>query len=52
MGEKTKIEWCDSTWNPIYGCSYVSEGCRNCYAERDTARRSTGASGRSFRDEV
>ena len=32
MSEKTKIEWTDSTWNPIYGCSPISEGCRNCYA--------------------
>ena len=31
---KTKIEWTDSTWNPIRGCSRVSEGCRNCYAEK------------------
>ena len=31
---KTKIEWTDATWNPITGCSHVSEGCRNCYAER------------------
>ena len=29
----TKIEWTDATWNPIRGCSRVSEGCRNCYAE-------------------
>jgi hypothetical protein len=29
----TGIEWTDSTWNPIRGCSRVSEGCRNCYAE-------------------
>lgn len=28
----SKIEWCDQTWNPIVGCSKVSEGCRNCYA--------------------
>jgi protein gp37 len=33
MGAKTGIEWTDSTWNPIRGCSRVSEGCRNCYAE-------------------
>tara|TARA_Y100000310_G_C20642762_1_gene794886 strand:+ start:219 stop:1424 length:1206 start_codon:yes stop_codon:yes gene_type:complete len=33
MGDKTKIEWTDATWNPIRGCSRVSEGCRNCYAE-------------------
>ena len=35
---KTKIEWCDETINPIIGCSKISEGCRNCYAER-MARR-------------
>ncbi len=34
MSDKTGIEWTDSTWNPIRGCSRVSEGCRNCYAER------------------
>jgi protein gp37 len=33
MGKITGIEWTDSTWNPIRGCSRVSEGCRNCYAE-------------------
>lgn len=33
MSEKTGIEWTDATWNPIRGCSRVSEGCRNCYAE-------------------
>lgn len=34
----SKIEWTDKTWNPIVGCSKVSPGCRNCYAER-MARR-------------
>jgi protein gp37 len=38
MGDKTSIEWTDATWNPIRGCSRVSEGCRNCYAERVAAR--------------
>lgn len=32
MADGTKIEWCDSTWNPITGCSVVSPGCTNCYA--------------------
>ena len=30
----TKIEWAEETWNPIIGCSKVSPGCQNCYAER------------------
>ncbi len=34
----TKIEWTDESWNPTRGCSRVSEGCRNCYAERLAAR--------------
>lgn len=34
----TGIEWTEETWNPIRGCSKVSEGCRNCYAERMAAR--------------
>ena len=34
----TSIEWTDRTWNPTRGCSRVSEGCRNCYAERQAAR--------------
>lgn len=38
MSGKTGIEWTDSTWNPIRGCSRVSEGCRNCYAEGVAAR--------------
>jgi len=28
----TKIEWTDETWNPVMGCSPVSDGCKNCYA--------------------
>lgn len=38
MSDNTKIEWCDATWNPIRGCSRVSAGCMNCYAERTAAR--------------
>jgi len=30
----TKIEWCDETINPIVGCSKISDGCQNCYAEK------------------
>lgn len=32
MSDKTHIEWTDATWNPVTGCTHVSEGCRNCYA--------------------
>jgi protein gp37 len=28
----TKIEWCDASWNPVIGCSRISEECRRCYA--------------------
>lgn len=38
MSQKTSIEWTESTWNPVRGCSRVSEGCRNCYAEEIAAR--------------
>jgi protein gp37 len=38
VSDRTGIEWTDATWNPTRGCSRVSEGCRNCYAERATAR--------------
>lgn len=34
MGEKTKIEWCDHTFNPWLGCTKVSPGCKFCYAEQ------------------
>jgi len=38
MGDKSKIEWTDATWNPVRGCSVVSAGCRNCYAMSVAAR--------------
>ncbi len=34
----TKIEWTQCTWNPVTGCSKVSPGCLNCYAERMAKR--------------
>ena len=33
MGDRTGIEWTDATWNPMTGCTKVSAGCDNCYAE-------------------
>jgi protein gp37 len=34
----TKIEWTESTWNPVTGCTKISAGCKNCYAERMAKR--------------
>lgn len=33
MSQNSKIEWTQKTWNPVTGCSKVSQGCKNCYAE-------------------
>lgn len=38
----TKIPWCDETWNPITGCTPISEGCKNCYAKRMFSRNLWG----------
>lgn len=38
MAEKSKIEWTESTWNPVTGCTQISEGCQNCYAKRMAKR--------------
>lgn len=34
----TEIEWTDATWNPTTGCTKISPGCQNCYAERIAER--------------
>jgi protein gp37 len=34
----TTIEWAEESWNPVIGCAKVSPGCKNCYAERMSAR--------------
>ena len=39
---KTTISWTEMTWNPVRGCSRVSPGCQNCYAERMAARELQG----------
>lgn len=38
MGDKSLIEWTDATWNPVTGCTKISPGCKNCYAERLAVR--------------
>ena len=42
MADKTKIEWTEATWNPITGCTLVSDGCTNCYAAQLAATRLKG----------
>ena len=38
MAQQSSIEWTESTWNPVTGCSKISPGCKNCYAERMAKR--------------
>jgi protein gp37 len=47
MSLDTSIEWTDATWNPVRGCTKISAGCRNCYAER-FAERFRGVPGHPF----
>lgn len=42
MAEQTAIEWTDSTWNIVTGCTRVSPGCANCYIERTPPFRMAG----------
>lgn len=44
---KTRIEWTDEVWNPVTGCTKVSQGCKHCYAERMFPRPYPG---RAFTD--
>jgi len=34
MATKSTIEWTEMTWNPVTGCTKISQGCKNCYASR------------------
>jgi protein gp37 len=38
MADGSPIEWTDATWNPVTGCTKISRGCDNCYAERLSER--------------
>lgn len=38
MADATAIEWTDATWNPVTGCTKITAGCDNCYAERFSER--------------
>lgn len=53
MAVKSSIEWTDSTWNPVTGCSKVSAGCKHCYAAREWPRMTKlvqAYAGRDFTD--
>ena len=47
MSKSSSIEWTDSTWNPVTGCTKVSPGCKNCYAET-FAERFRGVPGHPY----
>jgi protein gp37 len=47
MSVQSAIEWTDSTWNPVRGCTKISPGCKHCYAER-FAERFRGVPGHPF----
>jgi protein gp37 len=47
MADGSTIEWTDATWNPVTGCTKISRGCDNCYAER-FAERFRGVPGHPF----
>lgn len=47
MAQISTIEWTDATWNPVTGCTKISAGCDNCYAER-FAERFRGVPGHAF----
>jgi protein gp37 len=38
MAANSRIEWTESTWNPLTGCTKISPGCKHCYAERMAMR--------------
>lgn len=47
MSAASSIEWTNSTWNPVTGCTKVSQGCKHCYAQR-FAERFRGVPGHPF----
>ena len=47
MSDRSRIEWTDSTWNPVRGCSKISPGCSHCY-DQTFAERIRGVPGHPF----
>lgn len=50
MATNSKIEWTEMTWNPVTGCTKISQGCKHCYAERMAKRLKAMGNGR-YRNE-
>lgn len=46
----TRIEWTEKTWNPVTGCTRVSEACQNCYAAVMANRLSGMPGGREWKE--
>jgi protein gp37 len=49
MPTKSNIEWTEMTWNPVTGCTKISQGCKHCYAER-MAKRLTAMGSARYRN--
>ncbi len=49
MATKSTIEWTEMTWNPVTGCTKISQGCKHCYAER-MAKRLTAMGSERYRN--
>jgi len=49
MPTRSNIEWTEMTWNPVTGCTKISQGCKNCYAER-MAKRLTAMGSDRYRN--
>lgn len=49
MPTKSNIEWTEMTWNPVTGCTKISQGCKHCYAER-MAKRLTAMGSERYRN--
>jgi protein gp37 len=49
MSEQSKIEWTEATWNPVRGCTKISDGCKHCYAET-FAERFRGVKGHPYQE--
>ena len=47
MAQHSTIEWTEATWNPVRGCTKISQGCKHCYAER-FAERFRGVAGHPY----